>query len=63
MRRLLTLLFSLVLMLAGVQQAQAQSEVEVIDQGVSYFYGEEIDFSAHIQSTSPIQEADLYFAA
>lgn len=63
MRRILSTLVSLGMLLGFAQQARAQSRVEVTDLSVSYFFGEEITFSARITSPSPIQEAYLFFIA
>lgn len=63
MRRVLSILVSLGLLFVFARQAWAQSRVEFSDLSVSYFFGEEITFSARITSPSPIQEAYLFFFA
>jgi Peptidase MA superfamily len=63
MRRVFSALVGLGMLLAFVGQARAQSAIEVTDLSVSYFFGEQITFSARIASQSPIQEAYLFFIA
>ncbi len=61
MRRLLILLVSLGFLLGLAQQVRAQSSVELTDVGATYTFGEQITFSAKIQSRSSIQAAYLLF--
>jgi hypothetical protein len=63
MRRNFAILISFGMLLAFAGQVRAQSGVEVTDLSVSYFFGEQITFSARITSQSPVQEAYLFFLA
>jgi hypothetical protein len=61
MRRIFGLLVSLGLLLGLAQRVQAQSSVELTDVGATYTFGEQITFSARIQTQSSIQAAYLLF--
>lgn len=63
MRRLPAILISLGLLLASALHVRAQSGIQISDLSHSYFFGEEIVFSARVASDSPIQEAYLFFLA
>jgi hypothetical protein len=63
MRRFLTFLVGLGLLLGLPQQARAQSTVQLNDVGVTYMFGEQITFSAKIQAQTAIQEVFLFFQA
>ncbi len=61
MRRILTLLFSLAILLVPLQGTRAQVSVELKDVKADYTFGEKISFSATIISKSSIQSAHLLF--
>ena len=63
MRRIFVLLVSLGFLLGFTQPARAQSAVEVTDVGATYTFGEQVTFSAKIQTQIPVQEAYLHFQA
>jgi len=60
-RRIFTLLVSLVLLFSFTVRARAQSAVNVSGVGVTYTFGEQITFSAKIQTSLSIQAAYLLF--
>jgi hypothetical protein len=61
LRRFLTLLVSLACLFAFTIPAQAQSAVELSGVGVTYTFGDQITFSARIQTQASIQAAYLIF--
>ena len=61
MRRVLCLIVTASITLGFCKPARAQSAVAVTEAGVEYSFGEQITFTARIQSQSPIQEALLLF--
>ncbi len=61
MRRILTLLFSLAILLCPLQGTWAQVSIELKDVKAVYTFGEKIIFSATIISKSSIQSAYLLF--
>ncbi len=63
MRRLPAILISLGLLFAPALHARGQSGIQINNLSHSYFFGEEIVFSARVVSAAPIQEAYLFFLA
>ncbi len=61
MRRFLIILISLGFLFGLAYQVRAQSSVELTDVGATYTFGEQITFSARIQTQSSIQAANLLF--
>ncbi len=63
MRRSFALLISVCLLAVSAFPAAAQTEIQIFNLAVDYFYGEDILFSAQAASPSPIREAYLFFLA
>jgi len=57
----LALLLTFSLLFAPLTTPPQQTQIEIRDLAVSYFYGEGITFTAHLFANVPVQEAYLFF--
>jgi hypothetical protein len=63
MPRILAVFLLFALSLPAFQYARAQSMIEVIDLGVSYHFGEQVNIQARIDAPAPITDASILFRA